>query len=146
MDISGGVLSSAQGDDKKGKQFVSDLASSGFDGLIIDEYNHPSAAATGGHMHAEVKKPSAAIGDVFTPSASSDVLSGPSGGYTVEMHGTEGIVPLKNDKIPVKIKNSGNGSGEKIALLQQELAFLTSMADTMKKQNDVTTRILEKHG
>ena len=146
MDISGGVLSSAQGDDKKGKKFVSDLASSGFDGLIIDEYNHPSAAATGGHMHAEVKKPSAARGDVFTPSASSDVLSGPTSGYTVEMHGTEGIVPLKNDKIPVKIKSAGNGSGEKIALLQQELAFLTSIADTMKKQNDVTNRILEKHG
>jgi hypothetical protein len=145
MDISGGVLSSAQGDDKKGKKFVSDLASSGFDGLIIDEYNHPSAAATGGHMHAEVKKPSAAIGDVFKADES-DVLSGPSSGYSVEMHGTEGIVPLKNDKIPVKIKSAGNGSGETIALLQQELAFLNSIADTMKKQNDITDRILQKHG
>ena len=145
MDISGGVLSSAQGDDKKGKQFVSDLRSSGFDGLIIDEYNHPSAAATGGHMHAEVKKPSAAIGDVFKADQS-DVLTGPSSGYTVEMHGTEGIVPLKNDKIPVKIKSAGGGSSETIALLQQELAFLNSIADTMKKQNAITDRILEKHG
>ena len=145
MDISGGVLSSAQGNEKKGQQFVSDLRSSGFDGLIIDEYNHPSAAATGGHMHAEVKKPSAAMGDVFKADQS-DVLSGPSSGYTVEMHGTEGIVPLKNDKIPVKIKSAGGGSSETIALLQQELAFLNSIADTMKKQNAITDRILEKHG
>lgn len=85
------------------------------------------------------------MGDVFKADQS-DVLSGPSSGYTVEMHGTEGIVPLKNDKIPVKIKSAGGGSSETIALLQQELAFLNSIADTMKKQNAITDRILEKHG
>jgi uncharacterized protein YcbK (DUF882 family) len=52
---------------------------------VIDEYNAPSAKATGGHFHAAVSAQDGAI------------LSGPATGYKPDlmMHGTEAIVPME---------------------------------------------------
>jgi hypothetical protein len=56
---------------------------------VIDEYNSPSAKATAGHFHAEVKAMDGAI------------LNGPAGGYrpNLTMHGEEAIVPLDKFKL-----------------------------------------------
>jgi hypothetical protein len=41
-----------QGNDAYGKKIVAQIKEMGFNGQIIDEYNHPSGKATGGHIHA----------------------------------------------------------------------------------------------
>ena len=75
----------------------------------IDEYNNPSAQATGGHFHGQLK---AYDGGVF---------EGPKAGYDVELHGREAVVPLPNPDSMITV--SDNNSAEKNPLN-------TAMADS----------------
>ena len=59
---------------------------------VLDEYNKPTAASTGGHIHVEIPK-----------FADGGIAQGPKSGYPVELHGTEAVIPLKNGAVPVSL-------------------------------------------
>jgi hypothetical protein len=61
-------------------------------GKVIDEYNAPSAKATGGHMHVSI--PEFEMGGIAT---------GPKSGYPATLHGEEAVIPLKNGAVPVSL-------------------------------------------
>jgi hypothetical protein len=63
---------------------------------VINEYDNPSANATGGHFHAELKMPGAFDGGLF---------DGPKAGYPVELHGREAIVPMPDPSSKIKIES-----------------------------------------
>jgi hypothetical protein len=93
----------------------------------IDEYNSPSAKATGGHIHAQVSAAGGAI------------LSGPKSGYTpnLVMHGTEAVVPLNSTP-----SQGASGLGMNSEMMQQQLDRLDDLVSVMKSQLDVSTKIM----
>ena len=93
---------------EEGAKIVELMKSLGVD-YGIDEYNNPSAQATGGHFHGQLK---AYDGGVF---------EGPKAGYDVELHGREAVVPLPNPDSMITV--SDNNSAEKNPLN-------TAMADS----------------
>ena len=77
--------------EEEGQQIVRQLKGMGAS-YVIDEYNHPSKGATGGHIHASV---SAARGFKGT-------ISGPVSGYRpdIVMHGKEKLTITPQNQIP----------------------------------------------
>jgi hypothetical protein len=142
--------------EEEGQRIVQQLKSMGAH-YVIDEYNHPSAGATGGHFHAQV---SAAAGFEGT-------LSGPGSGYmpNIVMHGDERLTitprnqatitgsPFGADTITLmktrlekidrvvelfkeKKKNNQN-------VPMQKLEHFNTLVKTMQDQVDVSTKILQ---
>jgi hypothetical protein len=66
--------------DDEGKKLVKMLKDAGAT-VVIDEYNHPSGAATGGHIHVQF----AEKGGIF---------KGPATGYPMVLHGNELVIPM----------------------------------------------------
>lgn len=100
---------------------------------VLDEYSNPSSRATAGHIHAEV---SAQMGGI---------ASGPTSGYRAVLHGTEAIVPLPDGKkIPVEIPGFTANLGDQTNLLAQQLAKLDDIINVMRRQVDVSTKILQR--
>ena len=66
--------------DEEGKKLVKMLKDAGAT-VVIDEYNHPSGAATGGHIHVQF----AEKGGIF---------KGPATGYPMVLHGNELVIPM----------------------------------------------------
>jgi len=95
---------------------------------VIDEYNNPSAGATGGHIHAEV---SAANGF-------SGIISGPTSGYkpNLTMHGTESISIQPNPNTGSTSPNSDSG------IMAQQLAKLEELVSVMKTQVSISNKLL----
>ena len=88
----------------------------------IDEYNSPSAQATGGHFHGQLK---AYDGGVF---------EGPRSGYDVELHGREAIVPLPNPDSIIKVEEpEAQKSPLSTAMAQKTETTASSNSDTMKE-------------
>ena len=100
--------------------------------LAIDEYNSPSAKATGGHIHAQIS-----ARDGF-----SGVISGPSGGYqpNLTMHGTEAltVTPTANT---AAMPNSG-ASEMATSLLSAQLSKLDELVSVMKNQVTASERLI----
>jgi hypothetical protein len=94
---------------EEGAKIVQLMKSLGVD-YGIDEYNNPSAQATGGHFHGQLK---AYDGGVF---------EGPKAGYDVELHGREAVVPLPNPDSMITV--SDKAGAEKSPLN-------TAMTDSM---------------
>lgn len=119
---------------EEGAQIVALLKSMGAS-LAIDEYNNASAQATGGHMHAQISAKDGFDG----------VLSGPSSGYTpsITMHGTEAlkIEPMTPENI---FGEEQQKDDEKTQMLNTQLANLDSLYRTIMKQNDLSTKILQR--
>ena len=138
--------------DEEGQRIAQQLKSMGAS-FVIDEYNHPSAGATGGHIHAQVS-----AADGFT-----GTLSGPSTGYRpdIVMHGDERLTITPSDEI---FQNAGNsydiGSMTIRATkldqlvdafrqkyntgpLAEKLEKLGELSFVMKKQLDISTKILQ---
>jgi hypothetical protein len=95
---------------------------------VLDEYNKPSAGATGGHIHAEV---SAANGF-------NGMISGPSSGYkpNLTMHGTEQISIQPNPNTGSSSPNSDSG------IMAQQLAKLDELVSVMKSQVSISSKLL----
>lgn len=84
-----------------GKKIKEIMTSLGID-YAIDEYNNPSGHATGGHFHGQInEKKQAYDGGVF---------EGPRGGYDVELHGREAIVPLPNPDSIISVDEKGDAN------------------------------------
>ena len=100
--------------------------------LAIDEYNSPSAKATGGHIHAQISAK-----DGF-----SGVISGPSGGYqpNLTMHGTEAltVTPTANT---AAMPNS-SVSEMATSLLSAQLSKLDELVSVMKNQVSASEKLL----
>jgi len=100
--------------------------------LAIDEYNSPSAKATGGHIHAQISAK-----DGF-----SGVISGPSGGYqpNLTMHGTEAltVTPTANT---AAMPNS-SVSEMATSLLSAQLSKLDELVSVMKNQVTASERLI----
>jgi len=79
---------------KQGKEIVEMMKGLGLD-YAQDEYNNASAKSTGGHFHGQLK---AYDGGVF---------EGPIGGYNVELHGREAIVPLPDPSSMISVSEEG---------------------------------------
>ena len=133
-----------------------------------DEYNSPSAKATGGHIHFEV--PGFRDGGI---------ARGPSTGYSATLHNTEAIIPLPaGGKIPVeitsvwpemmggdasilladrtdkltqqliKMENQGttpsySSSGDNTSILSAQLEKLDEIVRVMSNQLSISNRILQ---
>jgi hypothetical protein len=98
--------------------------------LAIDEYNAPSAKATGGHIHAQVSAASGAL------------LSGPQQGYTpnLTMHGTEAIVPIDTPATAGAPALSGASNTE---MMTMQLKKLEELAGIFKNQLYVDEKLLK---
>lgn len=135
---------------EEGEKIKSIMKQLGVD-YAIDEYNSPSAQATGGHFHGQLK---AYDGGVF---------EGPSGGYNVELHGREAIVPLPNpdslisvedpkaQKSPLSTAMSSNTTNNTVnndmmtEMMSQVFDMLSEKLDTMigklSDSNDIQDKI-----
>ncbi len=111
---------------EEGKQ-ITDLLKSWGANYIQDEYNFPSSKATGGHIHAQVAAADGAI------------LSGPSSGYqpNLTMHGTEAIIPLKNESVPVEI-TADSTVGQTLVSLN---SVMQELLDSFRVSQDLLERI-----
>lgn len=71
--------------------------------------------------------------------ANGGVASGPISGYTEKLHGTEAVVPLPDGRtIPVTMDSSSITNA-----INQQNAILSNILDTMNKNNQLTSRILQ---
>jgi hypothetical protein len=142
--------------EEEGQRIVQQLKSMGAH-YVIDEYNHPSAGATGGHFHAQV---SAAAGFEGT-------LSGPGSGYmpNIVLHGDERLTITPRNQAT----DTGSPFGADTATLMktrlekidrvvelfkekkknnqnvpmQKLEHFNTLVKTMQDQVDVSTKILQ---
>jgi flagellum-specific peptidoglycan hydrolase FlgJ len=78
---------------EEGARIVSLMKSLGID-YAQDEYNNPSAKATAGHFHGQIKDRQAYDGGIF---------DGPKAGFNVELHGREAVVPLPNPESVITV-------------------------------------------
>jgi hypothetical protein len=124
---------------------------------VINEYDNPSAKATGGHFHAELSMPKAYDGGLF---------DGPKAGYPVELHGREAIVPLPDpsskisvetpatsDKTPLNsvLANNTNNANETVNMSSQILQDLyilmeekfDTMISALSDGNDISDKLLK---
>jgi hypothetical protein len=124
-----------------GAKIVSMLSELGLQG--IDEYNAPSAKATGGHIHGGLK---AYDGGIF---------NGPIGGYNVELHGREAIVPLPSPNELVKEGSKeaalpGNASANAVdanSIIADLMAMMEEkfddLIDAIQEGNDTSEELLK---
>lgn len=94
-----------------GRKLVGMLRQMGF-AHAIDEYNHPSGASTGGHMHGQLAKE----GGIF---------SGSDSGYPITMHGTEMVIP----------KTSENSILAKLAQTNTDITSIGDIIQNMTKKD-----------
>ena len=139
---------------EEGAKIVELMKSLGVD-YGIDEYNNPSAQATGGHFHGQLK---AYDGGVF---------EGPTAGYDVELHGREAVVPLPNPDSMITVSDNNtaeknplntaiadstsasgsSGSSEMMSIFMEEFKEFMSMKidelkDVMEEGNGISDKIL----
>jgi hypothetical protein len=95
---------------------------------VLDEYNKPSAGATGGHIHAEIS----------ARNGFSGMISGPSSGYrpNLTMHGTESISVQPNPNTGSSSPNSDS------SIMSQQLAKLEELVTVMKSQVSISNKLL----
>lgn len=96
---------------------------------VLDEYNKPSAGATGGHIHAEVS----------ARNGFSGMLSGPTSGYrpNLTMHGTESI------SIRPTMSGDTSSTTSDIGIMSKQLDRLEELVSVMKSQVALTNRIVQ---
>jgi hypothetical protein len=72
------------------------------------------------------------------------IATGPSSGYQATLHGTEAVVPLPDGKkIPVEMSGFTNTMTDQTTLLTQQLSKLDDLINVMRRQVDVSNKILQ---
>lgn len=73
--------------------------------------------------------------------AEGGVPTGPQTGYTTTLHGTEAVIPMKENKIPLQAKMIAEGLQARSALFEQNMNKISDLVRIMSKQVDVSQRI-----
>jgi hypothetical protein len=117
----------------EGQQITQQLKGMGAS-YVIDEYNHPSKGATGGHFHAQV---SAAMGFDGT-------LSGPASGYkpNIVMHGEERLTITPQSQAPTPAF-SFDTNADTALLMATRLDKINQIVELFNKKKN-NTRSAEK--
>ena len=111
-----------------GEEIVKYLRMSGASSAI-DEYNNPSAEATGGHIHAEV---SARTGGIF---------SGPESGYLAELHGDESVSSVGDGS---SVSKTALGSGSMMTKSSNKISEIyTTLVEKMDSLIDLMDTSME---
>jgi hypothetical protein len=98
---------------------------------VIDEYNNPSSKSTGGHFHVQ----SLARGGIAT---------GPKSGYMAQLHGTEAVVPLPDNRsIPVEMPDFSGSFDRQIDMMGQQIGRLDELVNLIRDQNSISSQILQ---
>ena len=100
---------------------------------VTNEYDKPSAKATGGHFHAELAMPGAYDGGLF---------DGPKSGYPVELHGREAIVPMPDPSAKIKIE-SNSPDKEALSSVVSNTNNSVSESATNTRTNDMIAELME---
>lgn len=111
-----------QPSEEEGQKIISMLKGMGAN-FVIDEYNHPSAKATAGHIHTEVPL-QAQKGGIF---------DGPNTGYPVMLHGKEMITPL----------NPANLTAGTAQAAQSQIAKATGEGDSNQDTVTALQRLID---
>jgi hypothetical protein len=104
-----------KGDKEAGAKVIEALRAMGATN-IIDEYNNPSANATGGHIHAEVS------------AKTQGMFKGPESGYWLKAHGEEALMNqqgLSNLITKAQMPGAGGASDDIIGAMQDTMVALT---------------------
>lgn len=88
-----------KGDPKKGAEFIKELNKLGAH-YALDEYNFPSASASGPHFHAEIKE-----------FAKGGIVSGSQSGFPALLHGKEIVQPLTQDSVLERLAKTPSDEG-----------------------------------
>ena len=139
---------------EEGKKIKDIMTSLGID-YAIDEYNNPSKRSTAGHFHGQINdKPKAYDGGVF---------EGPIGGFDVELHGREAVVPLPNPDSIIKVADGkpnkeplssvmNNSTTQPAAMMDNSIMMdlmgmlankLDDMISALETGNDTSEKILQ---
>jgi lysozyme len=73
--------------------------------------------------------------------AQGGVPTGPQSGYQTTLHGTEAVIPMKENKIPVQAKMMAEGLASRSALFEQNMTKIGDLVRIMSKQVDVSQKI-----
>ena len=84
-------------------------------------------------------------GGKMQSAANGGVLSGPKGGYTAMLHGSEAVVPLPDGRtIPVQNMGAEDDSFEISKLTTMKIAKLEQLINGMQKHSDTSRKILQR--
>jgi hypothetical protein len=111
---------------QEGKKLVDLLKSLGAT-QAIDEYNKPSAKATGGHIHVEVAK----MPGQGVQAEKGGVFDGPKSGYAATLHGPEAVIPLKDGAVPVSMSQEFNMTATNLGELVNQMRGNMAIQDRM---------------
>jgi hypothetical protein len=111
---------------EQGEEIVGDIKSMGAS-KVLDEYNKPSANATGGHIHVEIPK-----------FADGGIAQGPKSGYPATLHGTEAVIPLKNGAVPVDLELTNKKQPSPVSLDMRNAMGPQGIGPTFGGMNEYT--------
>jgi hypothetical protein len=72
------------------------------------------------------------------------VATGPRSGYRATLHGTEAVVPLENQKIPVEIKDTRDMRPQ-MDLMERQIAKLDAVIDAIQKHTAVSEKMFRSN-
>jgi len=72
------------------------------------------------------------------------VATGPKSGYRATLHGTEAVIPLEGQKIPVEIKDSRDMRPQ-IDLMERQIAKLDAVIDAIQKHTAVSEKMFRSN-
>jgi hypothetical protein len=93
--------------------------------VVIDEYNHPSGAATGGHIHVQF----AEKGGIF---------KGPATGYPMVLHGNELVIPMDPNSMLKDLSTK-----DAVKTVQQSMSSIGSES-VIERSNELMDMLIYK--
>ena len=72
------------------------------------------------------------------------VATGPRSGYRATLHGTEAVIPLENQKIPVEIKDTRDTKPQ-MDLMERQIAKLDAVIDAIQKHTAVSEKMFRSN-
>ncbi|HET8688739.1 MAG TPA: hypothetical protein VFM18_19150 [Methanosarcina sp.] len=101
-----------KGDTKAGKNITDSIKRLGFS-TVIDEYNHPSEGATGGHIHAALAKGGVTKGLSLAGEKGPEAVVPLPDGRSIPVSLDSSAIVEKLDEL-IMLMRSGNGTSEKL--------------------------------
>jgi transcriptional regulator with XRE-family HTH domain len=92
----------------------------------------------------QTQAPQPAVPDTQQSLAYGGVATGPRSGYRATLHGTEAVIPLENQKIPVEIKDSRDMKPQ-MDLMERQIAKLDAVIDAIQKHTAVSEKMFRSN-